>query len=68
LKYLLTVRLEFDALDDVAAREAAGSMRDIAGCLDELMGDLSTIAVSARLQRIVANKPPRPLAAWSSEE
>jgi hypothetical protein len=53
-KYLLTIHVEFDALDDVEARHIA---REI---INVNMNGLETLPEAVRkLQKIETNKPPR---------
>lgn len=71
MKYLLTVRLEFDAADDAAARTSikGGSVGLVTAVALAETALLKGIAATgrAKLQRLNEDRPPRLLAKWPEE-
>lgn len=77
MKYLLTVQLEFEAADDIAAREAVRGAKSLGGlCATVALTEITvlprvesreSITGSAKLQRLNDDRPPRLLAKWPEE-
>jgi hypothetical protein len=75
-KYIYTIRVEFDARDDMEAREKAGriplhkqptdTMPSIsARIFGAILGSRAgTVSVTAKLQQLVSGAAPRSLAKW----